>query len=63
MRCLVEKRVLDLDPVAGRGKGEQGVPGVRFGVKKVLWRREVRVESSKEGGKGYSLWEQLRASA
>lgn len=54
---------MDLDPVAGRGKGEQGVPGVRFGVKKVLWRREVRVESSKEGGKGYSLWEQLRASA
>lgn len=29
----------------------------------MLWRREVRVESSKEGGKGYSLWEQLKASA
>lgn len=33
------------------------MPRVHFGVKKVFWRRETRAESSKEEGKGYSLWE------
>lgn len=45
----------------GEGKENWGAR-VHFGAKKVLGRRELRVESSKEEGKGYSLWE-LRASA
>lgn len=57
---MVGKRALYLDSVAGRG--ELGVPRVRFGMTKVLCRREMRVESSKEEEKGYSLWEPLRAS-
>lgn len=65
IRGLVEKSVLDLplDSVSGGKKGKLVLPRVQFGMKKVLWRRETRVESSEEEGKGYFLWEQLRANA